>query len=568
MTDNIYDTRPRQDILAAPHFRAYHHNPGLAEVGLRELRTLDRFFRHAERKGISVPGVDDFLAFVANDRSPRKLDDLRTAFDRLLPKDTPVRQTIRDAIRQKRPRTRTCDWRSKAELREDPLMAPYRALPAFEHVPVEDLRVLARFLTFAEARAITVPTEADYLEFTADTQSSRRLRSLKSALDRLLPGSPAVHLVLANAIRRHGPKRKTKAGTKPRRAAARRVPLADLPPAWQALLRDMRLGAMPIHQAVPALSVVDSMTDVLREYAKVQKDTGMPCEISVEGVRRFKASRAAHAALCKTPKYQHQGNRPATRHTAVMRLKQFGQALGIDPLVLQALEIHENRLRRNLKTVVPLKFGKLDTLPGLSKTWSLAAFLLAQSAAAPRHQTRLRLLNEAAIVALWTLLPLRLEDGQLVWGRDIRFVGSHYRVDIDTHKEGEPLRGALAPVLTPFFDVLVLRGLDPAHLDEMRRRAIAEELPLFRAIDGRKLARSYPSKVWRAHFGTGAHISRTRVHTELGQLGPEGVEAALALNAQRDPRTAALYQAKAVEIALRQQGQDMVDGLLSEVCGK
>jgi DNA-binding FrmR family transcriptional regulator len=54
------------------------------------------------------------------------------------------------------------------------------------------------------------------------------------------------------------------------------------------------------------------------------------------------------------------------------------------------------------------------------------------------------------------------------------------------------------------------------------------------------------------------------VHSELGQLGPEGVEAALALNAQRDPCTAADYQSAAVERALRRQGQDMVDGLLAE----
>ena len=60
--------------------------------------------------------------------------------------------------------------------------------------------MLARFLGFVEARGITVPTEADYLAFTGDTGSSRRLRSLKSALDRLLPGNPAVHVVLAAAI--------------------------------------------------------------------------------------------------------------------------------------------------------------------------------------------------------------------------------------------------------------------------------------------------------------------------------------------------------------------------------
>lgn len=511
-----------------------------------------------------MPEVADFLSFAAADRSTRRLDDLRTAFDRLLPEGTPVREVVREAIRAKRPRSRSCDRRDRAALRADPLLAPYRDLPGFDTVALEDLRVLARFLGFAEAHGITVATEADYLAFAADTTSSRRLRSLKAALDALLPGNPAVHVVLAGAIARKSPTRPSSAGQIPRPPAARRVDAAELPEAWQRLLQRMRLGAMPLHQAAPAASVIDSMEDVLREYAHVQREAGTEVAITIEGVRRLEASRAAHAAAREDPAYQAQGNRPATRHTAVMRLRKFGEALGLEPLVLSALCHHENTLRRDLGTVVPLKFGRLDNLPGLSATWGLAANLLAQSEVAPRRSTKLRLLTEAAVLAIWTLLPLRLGDGQLLWGRDVRFDGARYRIDIETRKEEEPLRGALHRVLTPFLHALVLRGMDPVWLSQMRERALAEERPLFCTVDGRQLAESYPSRVWRQYFGTGAHIARTRVHSELGQLGPEGVEAALALNAQRDPCTAADYQSAAVERALRRQGQDMVDGLLAE----
>lgn len=564
MTDRAYDTRGRAEILAAEHFAPFRDTPGLEKVGTRELRTLDRFFRFAEGQGITVPGVADFLSFVAADTSTRRLDDLRTAFDRLLPEGTPVREVVREAIRQKRPRSRSCDRRDRAALGADPLMAPYRDLPAFDTVALEDLRVLARFLGFAEAHGITVPSEADYLAFAADTSSSRRLRSLKAALDALLPGNPAVHVVLATAIDRKSPPKPSRAGEVARPPATRRVDTVELPEAWRKLLQRMRLGAMPLHQAAPAASVLDSMEDVVREYAHVQREAGSEVAITVEGVRRLEASRAAQAAAREDPAYQAQGDRPATRHTAVMRLRKFGEALGLEPLVLSALRHHETCLRRDLGTVVPLKFDRLDKLPGLAATWGLAAELLAQSEAAARRQTRLRLLTEASVVAIWTLLPLRLGDGQLLWGRDMRFDGARYRVDIETRKEEEPLRGALHAVLTPFLDALVLRGMDPVWLPQMRERAMAEELPLFRAVDGRQLAASYPSSVWRQHFGTGAHIARTRVHSELGQLGPEGVEAALALNAQRDPRTAAAYQGEAVARALRRQGQDMVDGLLAE----
>ena len=167
-------------------------------------------------------------------------------------------------------------------------------------------------------------------------------------------------------------------------------------------------------------------------------------------------------------------------------------------------------------------------------------------------------------IAFWTLIPLRLEDGQINWGDDIAFDGARYRVDIDTHKEGEPLRGRLHPRLTPFLDALFCRGMDATYLEHFRAEALAKELPVLRDVSGKRLSRGYPSSVWRKHLGTGAHIARMRVHSELGQLDPEGVEMALAMNAQRDPRTRLAYQSAAVAEAQRRRGQDMIDALMSE----
>ncbi len=565
MSAKTYDTRSHEQILAASHFAPFRAGGEINRIGLRELRTLDQFFGFAGTRGIGVPAVSDFLAFAESDTSTRRLDNLRTAFDCLLAPEAPVRQTIREAIRTKKPRSRTCNRISRAVLRTDPLMAPYHALPAFDDVALEDLRVLARFLAFTAARYITVPTVEDYLDFSSDVTSTRRLRSLQAAIETLLPGNPASQIVLAAAINRKGPQRVSTAGGKSRPLAMRRVPSSSLPASWQTLLRSMRLGLMPIHKAVPACSVIDSMEDILREYAKVQTDASEPVLITVEGVRRFEASRAGYAAQIQAPRYADQGNRPATRHTAIMRIRQFAQALNLDPLLCSALKVHEKNLRRANGTVVALKFGKLDNLPNLAETWALAAKLLIESANAPRRQTKLRLLNEAVVLALWTLLPLRLQDGQLLWGRDVTFDGLHYLIDIETHKEDEPLQGRLHRVLTPFLDALVLRGVAPDYLDDMRRRAIAKEMPMFGAVNGRLLSSGYPSQVWRTHMGTGANISRSRVHSELGQLGQEGIDAALALSAQRDESSRLFYQSNAVAKAQRRKGQDMVDGLLAEM---
>lgn len=563
-----YDTRSRDDLLSAAHFAPYIGAPRLPEIGLRELRTLDRFFGFAATRGIAVPEVADFLDFVADDTSPRQLENLRTAFDRLLPKGTPVLRTIRDAIRTKRRRSRICDWRDRETLAGEPLMAPYRDLPGFARVAIEDLRVFVRFLEFAEAHGVTVPSVDDYVEFSSEVSSSRRLRSLKNAIDTLMPGNPAAQIILAEAIDRKSSRRPSRTGTTPRPTPIRRVPLAELPEHWRAVLSRWRTGTVGLHERVPAPSVIDNTEEVLCEYAKVQRDAGAEVAISIEGLRRMEVSRAAYAGAREDPSYEQQGNRPATRHTAVMRLRRFAEDLGLDQLTLDAIRMHENALRANLASVVPLKFGRFEMLPDLKETWALAHDLLDESARASRRQTRLRLRNEAFCIAFWTLIPLRLGDGQLQWGRDVAFDGLRYRIDIDTGKEDEPLRGRLHPALQPFLDALVLRGIDPVHLEHLREWARLDEVPLLQDARGTRLSRGYPSSVWRKHMGTGAHIARTRVHTELGQLGPEGVEMALALAAQRDPRTRKHYQAKAVAKAQRAQGQDMIDGLLAETVGE
>lgn len=559
-----YDTRSREELLSAPHFAPFLEAPRLGEIGLRELRTLDRFFAFAAANDVAVPEVEDFLNFVAEDASPRRLENLRTALDRLLPAGTPVRRTVRDAIRLKRPRSRICDRTDRDTLLASPLMSPYRELPTMVDLGLEDLRVFVRFLQFSEARSITVPTVEDYLAFAGDVASSRRLRSLKFAIETLIPGSPAAHVILAEAIARKSPPRVSRAGSKPRPPATCRVPFEELPAEWRAQLSRMRVGAVAVHERAYAASVLDSMMEVLREYAKAQGDAGAEVAITIEGIRRMETRRTERAPDSEASRYTLQGDRPATRHTAVMRLRQFAEALGIDTLTLAAIRAHENTLRTDLDSVVPLKFGRYDRLPDLKATWRLAHDLLEKSRTTRRRQTKLRLANEAFCIAFWTLIPLRLEDGQINWGDDITFDGARYKVDIDTHKESEPLRGRLHPRLAPFLDAQVCRGMDATYLEHFREEAINQELSLLRDISGRQLSKGYPSAVWRKYMGTGAHIARTRIHSELGKLGPEGVEMALAMNAQRDPRTRLAYQSAAVAETQRRRGQDMIDDLMAE----
>lgn len=551
MNKRTYNTRTRDQILLSKAFLQFEGNPGLDKVGLRELRTLDRFFRFAHEKEITAPTVDDFVTFSGNGTSTRPLDDLRTAFDRLLPAGAGGRENVRDAIRTKRPRSRATDWRSFDEIMEEPSMQTYRQAKGIQNVAIEGLRVLSRFLSFAGRNQIEVPTKESFLDFVCDVASSRRLRILKSVYTQLLPHHP-IHLELNKAIRHKSPNPRSRAVKKPRPAAKYRVKKSDLPEEWQGTFRNLRLGVMPSGNfSIPAASVIDNMEDVIREYASAQIAADAKVVLTVGGLRRFLSFKA-------------NTSRVTTRHTAVMRLRLFAQIIGVEPLVISAFQQHEKELRHRCKDEVPLKFAKLNNLPSLSKSWALAQGLLIDAPTARNALTRVRLLNESVVIALWMFLPLRLSDGQLCWGRDIAFDGSQYQIDIITKKTGEELRGRLHTRLTPFLDALILRGIDPAYLDEMRSRSQASHLPLFRSVDERMLAKSYPSSVWRKHFHAGAHISRSWIHTELGKLGAGGVEAALALCAQRDPQTHAYYAGESIRRSNILEGQNMINELADE----
>jgi hypothetical protein len=217
-----------------------------------------------------------------------------------------------------------------------------------------------------------------------------------------------VLLTLNEAIHQKSPPKPSRAGSRPRPPAVKRLPVEAMPAAWRRVLTEMRSGMGSDLRAAPAASVVDNLEEVLREYAKVMLDRGLSLDITIEGVRALEDTRTAYAGTKKKPRYSHEGDRPVTRHTAIMRLRMFGEWLGVNPLVLAALRQHENALRRGLKSVNKLKEGRLERLPSLSDTWCLAEDLLTRGRTARRRQIGLRLMNEAAAIAIWTFLPLRL----------------------------------------------------------------------------------------------------------------------------------------------------------------
>ncbi|GAB4383095.1 MAG: hypothetical protein Kow0045_04560 [Albidovulum sp.] len=238
------------------------------------------------------------------------------------------------------------------------------------------------------------------------------------------------------------------------------------------------------------------------------------------------------------------------------------RAIGAAPELIDALARHEAALRREARRVLPLKEARLAVLPGLGDIWDTAQRLLERAADTHNRATCNRLRNQAFCLAFWTLVPLRLGDSSLRWGQHVDFDGDRYRIEIVTRKCGVPLRGRLHPRLTPFLDALVLGDVAADCLDEMRALAMREGRFLLRKADGSPCGQKYPSAVWRRHLGTGAHIARSRIHTEPGQLGPEGLDSDLALCAQADPETRHHDQGRALADAQMRRGQQMIEDLL------
>lgn len=547
-----YDMRTVEDILATARFAPYRQFEGIGAVPKRELRTLDRFLAWAEETGEQAPGPEGLLAFSHLIGSKRALLDLRLAFGKFLPADAAIREVVREAILLQRPRSRRCDWRRRAEISAGAHFDPYRDLDGFDAISLEDLRVLDRFLVFAEAEGVEIPSEADFLRFSQDVTSNRRLRSLEAAFLKILPGNPAVVLTLRAAVeRKAGPRPKPR--PRKERPAKFSVPYAALPMEWRKVLERLRSGD-PVNNARPlSANTLQNMEEILRSYALTLSAIGWPVTLSVTGVRLHEDALHARDAA------------PATLFTTTMRLRQFAVRLGEDAGFVDVLKVHENTLRRACSGVIKLKEARLDALPDLKRSWLLAHDLLTQSLSAKTRSARTRLRNEAFCIAFWTLIPLRLGDGCLRWGKDISLEEDRYRIDIVTGKEDVPLRGRLHPGLVPFLDAMILIGVDPDYVDEMRAMAFKQGSFVLRASDGRALAASYPSDVWREHMGTGAHIARSRIHSELGRLGPEGVVSALALCAQADPETRHHYQSRRLHDELMDRGQELVDGLFDEI---
>lgn len=420
-------------------------------------------------------------------------------------------------------------------------------------VTEQQARDIDRLLLICESARVTHVdeiTEPLVRQCCQGQKSPSFLARLWRALFLLLPGAKVVKVV--EHVLRDMRRRWTATRHSPKKGRTHvlkhSIAESDLPTHWIRALSDMRIGERWDYGPIPAAMMIPTISMKLRQLAHSAKARNLPVEISVETLTALHQDLRARAVT------------HATLRATCGAIRAFASFIGADQDILDELSrlvsLHDSFARQAPKR----KHEHLHNI-GTNPTvgYRKAEELLEKAADTrdPRVATALR--NEALSLALYSVLSVRLSDTRLINGVSICWLGDVYEVNLTLSKGGNDYAGQVDRRLTPFIDAVLLHGLDPVYLPEIRREAEEAHRPLLVTVNGAGVGYNYVSDAWRKHLGTGQHIARSLVHEALSEtFGQEGVEAALALCGQRAPSTRAHYQGQAAYRGKVKRSQDCI----------
>ncbi len=441
------------------------------------------------------------------------------------------------------------DCRTKPEILQHARWDRLIGTPGVSEVSIDGLRILDAFIAFIEGEDI--PSIWDlkkrhFLKFDASNASVSRLRRLKKAMNIVLPGQPAT-LVLVEALREKEAKYETgKRKLTPRVFVLKKsVPESELPAEWRAAFDNMDAGYDRNGELAPAKGMHATHIMKMRQLLCAAREANLPDELSPETVRAY-----ARALLARDLA-------PATLRASFGAVLKVSRYIGADTatiaLLAELCRIYETKAKGAQKQ----KYAKLQQTGRSPVTIFDHASQLLDSVLptmSPLDQHARR--NRAAALAIFSILPIRLADTRLVFGKTLLWANGGYAIDTKLSKSQEAWCADLEPEFNRFIDALILRGCDPLWLDQMREDCINQQRPLFITTSGDPVGYNYVSDAWRHEFGTGEHIARTIIHTFLGiELGLAGVDMAKAACGQRGYGIEKEYQDDALNKAQRLKTQ-------------
>ncbi len=176
-------------------------------------------------------------------------------------------------------------------------------------------------------------------------------------------------------------------------------------------------------------------------------------------------------------------------------------------------------------------------------------------------RSRHRLRNNAAILGLYSLVPLRNADAELILGETLLWESGTWVVDTEIrktqHRSPHHLVVPLEPMIARYVDAVVQGDFKPRHLPELREKAVRCGRPLILHPNGSRPEKNHIARMFKKQTGNSFTTTRTMLHSDQAvSRGEAGTRDAMAAAHQTSPRTAKKYQEKRVRQAAITRVQD------------
>ncbi|WP_339110136.1 hypothetical protein [Thioclava sp. GXIMD4216] len=444
-----------------------------------------------------------------------------------------------------------------------PVWQHFLHIEGLHDLPVPALLAADRLFEEIKATATIAPAPSDYAAWAqrSGMEPCAWLETLTVAAEVILP-SELENIAAARRLLRptspadcSAPSRQKVTGSvwdpcarvpSPR---ARRVSVHpwDLPEPWQAALRRAAQGLPGEKAAAPARHILLRMREKLCQLAWAARESWLEIGLTEPVLRTY--LEALEARL----RAREHGIRWATLRATVEELHRFARYVGdISDTDLSYLRKRLGRYELLEKGQDALKFAALLETGNTTLTLlDRADALLTQAARAKAPATRHRLRNAAAILGLYSIVPLRNADAALILGETLIWQGGAWIINTQIrktrHRSPDPLVVPLEPTFGRYVDAVVQGDFDFRYLPALRKQVCASGRPLIMHADGSQPSPTYIPRVFKEQTGNSFTTTRTMLHSDQAiSRGEQGTRDAMVIAHQTSPQTVKKYQARRV----------------------
>jgi len=346
-----------------------------------------------------------------------------------------------------------------------------------------------------------------------------------------------------------------------RRIAPRRRQVSvhpwELPDTWQAALRRAAQGLPGKKASAPARNILERMCMKLCQLVWSARGAGLIPDLTEEVVHQYLMD--LEMRLRDRP----HGVRWATMRATAEELYRFARYIGIvsegdQKYLMKRLSRYEffEKGQDALKFTALLETGN-TTLSVLDQ----ADELLERAARKNHPEARHRLRNAGAILGLYSMVPLRNADAELILGETLLWESGTWIIDTPIQKTAahspDHLVVPLEPEFSRYVDVVIQGDFDRSYLPELRERAVRSGQPLFVHPDRSRPSPTYIPRIFKEQTGNSFTTTRTMLHTDQSiSRGEVGTRDTMVMAHQSSPKTAHKYQEKRIRQVAINRVQD------------